>query len=75
MDAVKAAVETLVASAGASVSTQATALKSALDNLGTVVGGLTTDASVADKAADIQTAVAGVKTAATDLRAALPGCS
>ena len=49
VDAVKAAVETLVASAGASVSTQATALKAALDNLGTVVAGLTSDASVAEK--------------------------
>ena len=67
--------ETLIASAGASVATQATALKTALDNLGTVVSGLADDAAVADKAADIQTAVAGVKTAATDLRAALPGCS
>ena len=75
VDAVKVAVETLVVSAGASVSTQATALKAALDNLGTVVSGLTSDASVAEKAADIQTSVAAVKTAASDLRAALPGCS
>ena len=50
------------------------ALSASLDSLKTAVEGLTSDASLREKAAELTTAIAAVQTAADGIKAAMPGC-
>jgi hypothetical protein len=72
--AIETAVTGLSNSAGTTATAEREALKTSLASLKTAVSGLTSDASVKEKATELRTAIAGVETAATALQAAMPGC-
>ena len=65
----------LAASAKETAGPEAQALSTAVAALRTTVDGLTSDASVAEKATDVQTAVTGVESSAQALKAKLTQCS
>jgi hypothetical protein len=75
MDKVRSSITTLASSAKDAAGPEVQALTGALDTLRTAIENLTTDASVAEKAADIRAAATGVETAAKALKAALTQCS
>ena len=74
IDTVQSSVSTLASSAKAEAGPEADALTTSITALRTTIDGLSSDASVAEKAADIRTAVDGVQTSATALRAKLTQC-
>ena len=75
IESVQSSVTTLATSARAEAGPEADALTTAITTLRTTIDGLSSDASVSEKAADIRAAVDGVQTAATALRAKLTACS
>jgi hypothetical protein len=75
IDKVDAAVTTLATSAKDTAGPQVEALQTAIATLETVLGNLASDASVAEKEADIRAAATGVEDAATALKTALTQCS
>jgi hypothetical protein len=72
--AVETALTGLSNTAGTTATAERDALKASLESLKTAVSGLTGDATVREKAAELATAIAGVQAAATSLQAAMPGC-
>lgn len=72
---VEASITTLATSAKDVAGPQVEALTTALASLKTALGNVTSDASVAEKSADIQAAVGEVEVAATALKSALTQCS
>jgi hypothetical protein len=74
VEEVETAVSTLAASAKETAGPEVEALQTALATLKSAIAGLSGDASVIEKAADIKGAVTGVETAASALKTALKQC-
>ena len=72
--AVETALAGLSSSAGATATAEREALKTSLELLKAADAGLTSDASVQEKATELTTAIAGVETAVQGVQTALPGC-
>ena len=75
IETLESLVAALAASAKATAGPEVQALTTSIANLRTTLEGLSSDASVVEKASDVQAAVAGVRTAAQALRATLTQCS
>ena len=71
---VETAVTALAADAKDTAVPERAALSASLDSLKTAVSGLTSDATLREKATELTTAIAAVQTAADGVKAAMPGC-
>jgi len=75
VDAVQTAAANLATALTGGASPELTAFQTSLADLKATVSGLSSDASVVEKASAIRTAIKAVQAAGSDLEAAIPDCS